>query len=350
MIDATKVKIDRANFQGLQAGQFVHLENSVSQGKALGFDAATTIALSGSTVTRAVSGTLQTQRTHLGDGTTVFKVEKQGRFVCITWLSGTNPQIYSEVKNGDWIRLTGNFNANNQGVFQIVRRSESPYSDIWIENVNAVEEEVTLSANTDIRFYSYDSVMPGDEFVISSDVLGSSNQGSYTVSASPFPTSTTFNVSTSFPAAQSATAIGSQLGTVQVKEKSPYSAYKKILNIVPDPDNANGYVVVLDKAHNSSKLTVSAGGMISAVSKLQFKTSVQVGEDSYKYYRGLISAVGKKIRGKAEDPVGFQGVAAAGSYIEITAPLPRRIQISLVVRNLTGVPFATIKSRVQNAV
>jgi hypothetical protein len=223
-------------------------------------------------------------------------------------------------------------------------------NSLYIENASAIEEEVLLLANADLALYSYDSVMPGDKFIISSDVLGALNVGTYTVKDTPFPSATQFDVTVNFPAVAGPLALGTNSNNVTVSEKSTFKTVRKIINMAQDPTDANAITLILDTDRVANKIAPSVGGSVSAASKLAFNTTVQTGEDSYKYYGGLISAVGKKIRGQAEDPVGFPGVAAAGSYIEITSPLPREITMSIVVKNLSGIPFSTIKSRVQSAV
>jgi hypothetical protein len=252
------------------------------------------------------------------------------------------------VQEGDWLRITGAFNLANQGIYQVIRVNGA--NTLYIQNSAAIEEEVVLSANADLALYSYDSVMPGDKFIIASDILNSLNKGTYTVKDSPFPTATQFDVTVNFPTVAGPTALGTSSSTVTVVEKSPFETYRKIINLAQDPTDANAISLVLDTDRVGDKIAPSVGGSVAASSKLGFGTTVQTGEDSYKYFVGLISAVGKKIRGQAEDPVGFPGVAAAGSYIEITSPLPREITISVVIKNLSGIPFSTIKSRVQSAV
>lgn len=353
-IPFAKINIAKANQSGFQTGQYIELSNTAVQAKDLDFDGTTQIQLSNpgafGRVTRSVSGTFQTARTHSGNNTTQIKISKQGQYVCLSHTgTGTAPNFTGGgVQEGDWLRITGAFSVANQGIFQVLRVFGS--NSLYIENASAIEEEVVLSANSNIALYSYDSVMPGDKFIIASDVLGALNIGTYTVKDTPFPTATQFDVTVNFPAVAGPVALGTNFNNVTVSEKSTFKSVRKIINMAQDPTDANAVTLILDTDRVANKVAPSVGGSVSAISKLAFKTTVQTGEDSYKYYGGLISAVGKKIRGQAEDPVGFPGVAAAGSYIEITSPLPREITMSIVVKNLSGIPFSTIKSRVQSAV
>ena len=56
------------------------------------------------------------------------------------------------------------------------------------------------------------------------------------------------------------------------------------------------------------------------------------------------------IRGESSDEINYPGVEATGGYIENDAPLPKRILISIVIRNLSGTSYATIQSRIQTVV
>lgn len=353
-----KISIDKANKAGLQAGQWIKVESTASQPKSIGLTSTSQIQLQintpsvgKGTLTLTAPGSFQTARSHSGDNTTQIKVSKQGQFVCLSHTgTGTAPNfVGGGVKRGDWVRITGSFSLSNQGIFKVVQLFGS--NSLYIENSLAVEEEILLSAATDLRFYSYDSVMPGDKLMIATDVLGASNAGTYTVLGdSDFPTATVLVVEPSFAANQAATSLGSASSLVTITEAHPFRSYNQIKNISLDPQDPSSYVIILDTDLLVNKVTVSSGAGMSGIGKFNFKTTVQSGEDSYKFYGGLISAVGKVIRGQASDPIGYPGVAAAGSYIEINPPLPKRIQLSIVVRNRTGVPFASIKSRVQSAV
>jgi hypothetical protein len=155
---------------------------------------------------------------------------------------------------------------------------------------------------------------------------------------------------TSATAQSSVATLGSSYTSVRVIEQDVFSMYGKIYNVSPSAFNSSNSDVVISGIELPAKITPSFGSSIVAVSKLGFSTDVKVGEDSYKYYGGLISAVGQKIRGKASDPISYSGYSAAGSFIEIDSALPKRIQLSIVIRNRTGTPFSVVKSRVQSAV
>lgn len=348
----TRTSLGIANQAGFQAGQWLKFENTAAQAKQIGIDNTTNMSITTFDTLNIISGpgTFQTTRSHSGNGTTQMKVEKQGQFIVFTWTGvGTAPNfVAGGVQEGDWVRITGAFASVNEGIYKIEKMYGA--NSFYIVNDTGLEEEVTMSGATDLRFYSYDSIMPGDELIIGNDILGALNQGTYKVSSITFPTATAIVVTPLFAANASPIALGPSASNVIIKEANPFFAYRQLLNITPDPANINAYAIITDGAILPGKVNLSAGSSMAAVSKLDFSTTVQIGEDSYKHYNGLIHEVGKVIRGQATDPIGYPGIAAAGSYIEISSPIPKRIQVSVVIRNRTGVPFNTIKARVQSAV
>ena len=347
----TRTSISVSDQAGFQAGQWIKYSNTATQAKDLGFTNTTQLSITGFNTLNiaATPGTFQTVRSHASDNTTQIKVEHQGQFTVLAWTgTGTQPSFLAGgVQEGDWVKVSGAFSAVNQGIYKI----EKMYGDsLYIVNTTSIEQEVTLSANGNLSFYSYDSVMPGDQLIIGDATLGPLNAGTYTVASSPFPTSSAIVMTTNFSANQGATVLGSSFSQMLVKESSPFTAYRQLLNITPDPANINAYAIVTDNSVLPGKLNVNAGSGMECISKLGFNTTVQIGEDSYKDWQGLIHEVGKVIRGQATDPVTYPGVGSAGSFIEIDSPLPKRIQVAVVIRNRTGVSFNTIKSRVQTAV
>jgi uncharacterized phage protein gp47/JayE len=83
------------------------------------------------------------------------------------------------VSEGDTLFIGPPFAALNQGKYRVIRR----FADsVWIENPNAVEEEQTVNT-TSLLFYEYEATVPGDSFVITGNVLGANNAGSYVITA-----------------------------------------------------------------------------------------------------------------------------------------------------------------------
>lgn len=357
----TKFSISKNNILGFHSGQWLKIANTASQAKTLGLNATSTIQVQASTpisgeatITLGVAGTFQVPRTHSGDATTVIRVEKQGQFACVSWTgAGTNPNFSGGgVQEGDWVWMKGIFSSLNRGIFKVEKTYGS--NTFWIVNPNLTEGNYTLSSNNDLKFYTYDSVMPGDKFNVAGNVLGTPNAGSFTVlgdisTGANFPTATTLVVAGDMVNV-GPVALAAFFTQVTVLEKSPFVHYKKIKNFALDPNDPAAYDVITYGNFLAQKINVAAGSFIDAVSKFAFNTNVQVGEDSYKFYGGLIHAVGQVIRGEASDPVAFPGVAASGSFIDIDSPLPKKIVVSIVIKNQTGTPFTILKGRVQSAV
>lgn len=286
----------------------------------------------------------------VADTTTSFQYRQDG-LVNVGSTVSTGSAV-RQVRKTDRINLSGAFNTANQGEFLVVGVYGA--NTLYIENDNAVEEDVTLAAGPNIKIYDYDSVRPGDTFSVGSTALDSlspfeSHKGEFIVSAI---TANENEIVINSTATQDVTAatLGSDFNTVKVIEEHEFLMYAKIRNVSVSPANSLNTDIVIEGTELPSKINQSAGSGISSVSKLGFDTSVKTGEDSYKYYGGLISAVGQKIRGRSSDPITYPGVAAAGSFIEVDAALPKRIQLSIVIRNRTGTPFSIVKSRVQSSV
>jgi hypothetical protein len=421
----TSIDIGAPDIAGFQAGEWLYIANTYTQAKITGLQPNTDLSITGLNTLSIVSGpgVFQTLRSTSADSSTQMKVEQQAQFICFSWTgAGTNPALVAGgVQEGDWVKVGGNFNIVNQGIFKIVKVFGNSF---YIQAPTDIEEEITMSGNTDLVFYSYDSVMPGDQLIIEAPVLGTLNQGTYTVASSTansITITTAFNsniayavsvgvipgtstsvtltannvggignsIALAFTGSNTIAAAiitwntanpsnqvtltsgnGAQIPTIQtatlgggggvplllaytqivVQEAVPYTVYKYLLNLSQDPLNVNSYTMILKGDILASKISVAAGATVTAQSKLNFPTIVQFGEDSYKYYGGLIHAVGQTLRGEPTDEIAFPGVSASGSYIEISAPLPKRIQVAIVVRDLTGAVFSTIQSNVQSVV
>jgi uncharacterized phage protein gp47/JayE len=353
--------ISKNNVGGLHANQWIEIENTATQDKNIQSTSSTTIQIQANTpsvnlatITISAAGSFQTKRTHSGNNTTEMKVEAQGQFVCVSWTGvGTQPNfVGGGLQEGDWVLMNGIFTGLNRGVFKVEKVFGN--NAFYILNSNFVKGNYTLANNSDLSFYSYDSVMPGDTVEITGPILGAVNEGSFTVQGN-LNTFAQFPSPTQVVVEMSAVSVGPvNLGVnfqqFLVLEKNPYYAYKKIKNLAISPSDANTVNVILYGANLASKINQTAGSNINAISKFGFSNAVESGQDSYKYYGGLIHAVGEVIRGEPTDTVSFPGVAAAGSFIEIDSPLPLFVTLNIVIKTQSGTPFTLLQSRVQSAV
>jgi hypothetical protein len=386
--------------KGLTSGHWLNLKNQISQNKTIQFDNTTVVQVfaDGILITGG-AGTFQTLRPTTQAPDTQIKIEKHGKFVAVIRTAGTSFGLSTAgVKEGDWVRINnvdetawsnvtsysiGNrvsynglnytsltnanlnnlpdtsttnwrheeFSASNQGVYQVVRVFGE--DSFWIESANAEEEMLTLGNAANIRFYSYDSIMPNDRLRIDTNLLGVNNVGVYTVldeSAGvgySFPTATRI-WTTLIPSPQGATTLGGDFNRVNLEEASPLSIWKKIFALGP---GAGDYLTIMTDSPNlMNKISSSLGAYLVAQGKLGFDTDINFGVDAYKYYKGLIAQLNKVIYGDPANVTTYPGVRAAGTDIDIKPAIIKRIKCGLAIRIRTGVPFSELRERVKGAV
>jgi hypothetical protein len=85
-----------------------------------------------------------------------------------------------------------------------------------------------------------------------------------------------------------------------------------------------------------SRISSTYGTTIRALGKLEFTTSLAVGNDGYAYNTGLIGEANRVMYGLESDPTTYPGVVAAGANVNISGPVVRRIQVSLGLRIRDG--------------
>jgi uncharacterized phage protein gp47/JayE len=284
------------------------------------------------------------------NGSTQFDLTMVDNGLRIQWNgNGANPSL-SLAKVGQIATLGTDFHPNNQGSFCIVAKGTN---FIIVANALGVNETAIQISNVfqihkpSLRFYEYESTVENDTFVVGGDLLGEASIGLYKV----FEVfSENRIIVDGIIAAISNFSLGNRAEEIYVQEQSPYYGYKKVYNKAADPANLNQGILVFDSANQYLKINKDAGAVkIYSMSKLEFPTNIKKGVDSYRYNIGLIRQANKVVYG---EPRGgeFEGVAAAGAEIFIQPPLIRRIQVSIVVRLNTGVPFTKIIERVRDSV
>ncbi len=394
--------------QGLIKGQWVRLENTVRQNRLLQLDETSTIELhaDGAEIT-AGSGTFQTQRPITHTAATELKIERHGAFVAIIGIDGPSMGLITNgVKEGDWVRLNnvtetvwstvvsytigqrvsygglnytsltnGNLNNQpdssptqwrheefdkaNQGVFQVVRIFGE--DSFWIEHENAAEEVFKLGNLNNMKFYDHESVMPGDTLVITTDSLGASNVGRYTVVDESFgvgysfPTSTRIWTATIPNPPVAPVTLGGEYTQFNVEEEDPVRLWKRVFGV--GPASGSDAVIILDSPELTEKLTSSLGAQLIGQGKLGFDAGVtsdtgtiHSGIDAYKYYIGLIGELNKVIYGDPADRINYPGWRAAGTAIGVRPAIIRRVKASFSIRTKSGVPFVEIRDRVKAAI
>jgi hypothetical protein len=242
------------------------------------------------------------------------------------------------------------WNGGNTGIHQVVRVFGE--DTIYLDGTNLIEQVVTLGDASNISIYSYDSAMPGDTLVLSGPILGTLNIGRYTVQDETynpgysFPSPTQIYV-TPFSAINPTVTLADFYPQVNLEQLSTTKAYKKIL--AAGPGSATTQSLVFDTPNLTGRFTSSNGAYVEAIGKLGYDTQAAFGIDAYKNYEGLVKAVNKVIYGDPTNPSQYPGVRAAGTSIDISPPLIRRITISLAVRLKTGIPFSSVRENIKAA-
>jgi len=283
------------------------------------------------------------------DGTTEFDVVATSGLMRVEHNgTGTIPTM-SEAKYGDTLTLGSDFDVDNQGSFMVV---ESGIDYVVCANSKAVGEtgilitDVLESHKPSLVFSEYETTIVGDRFVVSGNVFGGDNVGSYNVLEVLNKNSI---VVQGVLVDKTTVQLEERFTQVYVEEFLPYTAYKKIYNKSVDPNNADRSCIVFDTDSQFLKINRDAGEVnFSAVGKLGFNTAIRKGFDSYRYETGLIAESNRIVYGDPRDNVTYPGVAAAGAEIFIEPPLIRRIEVGVGVRVNTGIPFSRVTEQARN--
>lgn len=288
------------------------------------------------------------------DATTELDVTVPGN-MRIEWNgNGTQPSFENAVM-GDVITIGTAFDIANRGDFMVV---DSGPNFIEVQNANAVAESAIIVSSVggdifecqapSLLFSSYETTRPGDIFVISGNVLGANNQGSYNVVK--VINRNTIVVDDIMQTVNPATQLDDLFVQVYIEEGVEYSGYKKIHTIATNPANPNQTFIIFEGLDQFNKINEAGDVTMSSVGKLGFLEQQVTGFDSYKYHTGLLAEANRIVYGDPRDEITYPGVAAAGAEIFIEPPLIKRIQISINVRLNTGIPFVRITEEVRNAI
>lgn len=336
---------------GVYPGMWLKFISGLPLSKNVGLSASSLAGITLPNVLSITGGSFFTQRTYTGDNTTHIQVEKHGDFAAYNYANIGTTSSFTNVQQGDWVVISSgvSFNSQNAGTFRVVR---SVTNTFWVENSEALNEEVTLSANSDLTFYSSDSILTGDQIILAGNVLGATNNGTYTVLN--VSGTQTLNISGNFAAAVSLTSLsGNRFSNINFYNSSPTNFYKSV-NAVASPSALNSsyddIIVNTNVSQLSGKISDTFEFTFEGLNKLDFPTETNFGIDGYSYYNGLIGEATKVVYGDPENSTLFPGVKATSAYIDIRPPLPKRIQISVGVRLKTGVIFSDVENTIKSAI
>lgn len=305
------------------------------------------------------------------------RIERQGDFVAISDMGTGGTVNLSNQVPGAWLRLTPavgptadmpQISSSNQGIFRILRISASGAGDsngtLWFENAEAIEEAVEC----ELAIYSPDSVMPGDELIVSTTDWGVGNQGTWIVKSVGNMTAdstdyfnagivdlsktdrVTVDVSQRTPTNIGPGSFVVDSSLIKFVEGTPASYVLKVLTMIPNQTDGSFIDIGWDQPANGATVGASAGSIISVRDKLSFPLNFSAGVDGYSYDVGLIGEANKVVFGDSGDTSTYPGVAAAGAQIDISGPLVKRILIALQLRVRSGVTNSDIADRVRSAV
>lgn len=244
-------------------------------------------------------------------------------------------------------------NVNMPSPFSVTVTQAGRRTFLECVNPNAVSESAVFVTTSlichrpQIQFYEYEASVPGDNVVVTGDILGLSAAGTYSIIQ--ILDRNTAIVSGSMQSATNVSMNGRETA-IFVQEGSPYTGYKHVWLTSAQPGAPSRNYVVFDTNDQYSKIDQAAGVEMTSLNKLNFSTVARKGLDSYRYNTGLIAEANRIIYGDPRDPETYPGVGAAGAEIFVREPLSRRIQLAIEIRLATGVPFAQIAEQVRTNV
>jgi hypothetical protein len=257
----------------------------------------------------------------------------------------------TNVQEGSFLTIpnTSAFSVFNQGTFRVVRSLTNTF---WIQNSNAIEQTVVLNVNSDFQFYDVNSVLPGDTIVLNGNLMGASNNGTYTVSQVG---SQSLTISGSFNTTFAGTALGANIDGLQSFDAAPATFFKQIQTVGNISTISNTFTDILladtqGGGKLAGKISSANGFTFTALNKLGFSQLQTFGINGYSNYTGLIQQATQVVFGNPQSPTLYPGVKSAGSNIDIIPPLPREIAVSVAVRLRTGVSINNILSNIQTTV
>lgn len=275
----------------------------------------------------------------------------QNQFTVIRYVDTSGTPSITGVAEGDWLVISaGTVSPGNIGTFRIVRVDTSN-DVIWIVNPRSVAEVSTPN----LAFVTGTSLMPGDIFTLSSNLFGGINNArTYTVT-NTFDQANgyIFKVSTNgVPLTAYSTPIVLNIASVffVATEAQPTTVFKRLVSVAPNPVNGAFSDLGFDTIFGQGIISAANGATVTALDKLEFPTTTIVGIDGYNHAIGLIGQVNLVEYGDPNNPTAYPGVIAADSYVNISAPIIRRIQASFSVRTILNVDPSNVIEQVQAAV
>lgn len=287
------------------------------------------------------------------------------------------------VSSEDWIEFGEVFKTENRGRFKIIAHNGK--DAIIFKNDSAVDEVISTEeivedgkiGNTrwrigpvsdadfsaadkrPVRIWDADSVFEGDNLLISSPVSPLSNWfhssliGEFAISKIGLTRDFNVFVEASIPNATSATQtilLSNSINSVKFTEGIPYQGYKWCLGYASGESDQSESEIFLTPNNLSYKISPAYSTTLISEHKLGYQTDNVTGIGGYSYYEGLIGEAHSVIDGSSENPLEYPGVRAAGTSIEVQAPLIKSISLSISIETRDGVSLSAVKNPVKSEI
>lgn len=256
------------------------------------------------------------------------------------------------ITNADVGPATSTSNVSINGL-SVTEYQSGHYDEVVFLNPKAVTETVTMTAGVfeiarpGTRIYPYEATIPGDKIYLSGAVLDSNNDGKHVVTKVLGPKRVLVDAILD---PVDFTLLSNSFDGVVVEEGYRFTAYKEVDFQAPIQGDLDDSQLVLTTRAVYEKLTTTGNVSFTSVGKLNFSDKKQIGQDGYRYDTGLLAEVNRIIYGDPRDTFTYAGVGAAGVDIFADPPLVRRVQVGIVIRIRTGIPFVQVVEQIRNSV
>ena len=273
-------------------------------------------------------------------------------------------QLYSGVatlpavlKSDDWVLVgTGEnyagiqtdkaFSPANRGWFQVRETDGVSYFDVDGRGI----EEFVATSPVSLLFCSYHSPRVGDKLVLGIDLpIASQNKGTFEITQVISPSS--LMVINSNSVTQDWILLGSAATEgISILDQG-FSTYRKIQMFAPKVDDPTGRsVALLSPGLNMSMFSEGQGATITMPNRLGFGTDPVPGVSGYNYWTGLKRKVQRTVDAYQPDSAQFEGVGAAGVFIEVREPRIQKVKIAMKIKTSKGVALQSIADTIKSAV
>jgi hypothetical protein len=290
------------------------------------------------------------------------------------------------VSSDDWISFSDAFAVANRGRFKIIAHNGKNAfiikNDEAVEEILALDEETINSDNTignekwqigpiadtdtintqdkrHVRIWDVDSVFENDFLIVKTPNVGTTNWfDSSLIGKWPI---TKIGMNNEFDVFVEADIINATSASKQVvlanskdaisfEESAPYKGYRWVSGYAHHNTIETDAELYLMPQVSAYKISPAFNTQIKGLHKLDFDSSTTVGVDAYNYYTELIAESHKVLDGLPSNTIAYPGVRAAGTSIEVLAPLIKSIQIGISVESSDGISLNTIKNPIKSAI